>query len=135
MARKRRSRASHVPRRLIVASLVAAFVLGAVFAILAARMPNRERAGRGTPDSGLPPDFLADATPPSPPPVPPAPGVRDSVPGNGTATAPDGYPIKGNARSGIYHVPGGFAYGRTVATEFYRTAEAAEAAGLRASKS
>lgn len=59
---------------------------------------------------------------------------RDSVPGNGTAEAPAEYPVKGNERSGIYHVPGGFAYDRTIATIFFRTPEAAERAGYRAAK-
>jgi hypothetical protein len=61
--------------------------------------------------------------------------LPDSVPGDGTASSPPGYPIKGNERSGIYHVPGGFAYERTIATTCFRSVEAAEAAGLRASKS
>ena len=58
----------------------------------------------------------------------------DSLPGNGTHDAPDGYPVKGNQRSGIYHVPGGFAYDRTIASVFFRTPEAAERAGYRAAK-
>lgn len=58
----------------------------------------------------------------------------DSLPGNGSNEAPDDYPVKGNHRSGIYHLPGGLAYDRTVATIYFRTAEAAEDAGYRASK-
>ena len=60
--------------------------------------------------------------------------LSDSVPGNGTHETPPGFPIKGNRRSGIYHVPGGFAYERTIADICFRTPEAAEAAGLRHSK-
>ena len=48
---------------------------------------------------------------------------------------PDGYPIKGNAHSRIYHVPGGRFYDRTVAERCYATAADAEADGYRAAKS
>jgi len=61
--------------------------------------------------------------------------LGDSAPGNGTSTAPFGYPVRGNARSGIYHVPGAFAYDRTIATIFFTNSEAAEGAGFRAAKS
>ena len=47
---------------------------------------------------------------------------------------PDGYPIKANANSGIYHVPGGRFYGRTVPERCYARAEDAEADGYRAAK-
>jgi len=43
---------------------------------------------------------------------------------------PEGYPIKGNASSKLYHVPGSPFYKRTVAEVWFRTAEAAEAAGF-----
>jgi large subunit ribosomal protein L4 len=43
---------------------------------------------------------------------------------------PDGFPIKGNASSKLYHVPGSAFYKRTVAEVWFRTAEAAEAAGF-----
>ena len=48
---------------------------------------------------------------------------------------PDGYPIKANDNSGIYHVPGGRFYDRTVPERCYADAEAAEADGYRAAKS
>jgi hypothetical protein len=48
---------------------------------------------------------------------------------------PDGYPIKANDNSGIYHVPGGRFYERTRPERCYPTAEAAEADGYRRSKS
>lgn len=44
---------------------------------------------------------------------------------------PDGYPIKANVRSGIYHVPGGLSYERTIASRCYVDAGAAEADGYR----
>ncbi len=60
--------------------------------------------------------------------------LPDSIPGDGAQTAPAEYPIKGNERSGIYHVPGGFAYDRTIATTYFRSEDAAERAGLRHAK-
>jgi large subunit ribosomal protein L17 len=46
--------------------------------------------------------------------------------------APDGFPIKGNADSMLYHVPGSSHYGRTVAEVWFATEEAARAAGFEA---
>jgi large subunit ribosomal protein L4 len=43
---------------------------------------------------------------------------------------PAGYPIKGNADSMLYHVPGSSHYERTIAEVWFATAEAAEAAGF-----
>ena len=44
--------------------------------------------------------------------------------------APEGFPIKGNVDSMLYHVPDSPFYGRTVAEVWFATAEAAEAAGF-----
>lgn len=44
--------------------------------------------------------------------------------------APEGFPIKGNADSMLYHIPGSSHYGRTVAEVWFATAEAAETAGF-----
>jgi hypothetical protein len=49
-------------------------------------------------------------------------------------TMPEGYPVKVKAASGIYHVPGGRFYDRTIPDRWYATAEAAEADGYRRSK-
>ena len=43
---------------------------------------------------------------------------------------PEGFPVKGNAGSMLYHVPGSSFYARTVAEVWFTTAEAAEAAGF-----
>jgi hypothetical protein len=48
---------------------------------------------------------------------------------------PSGYPVKGNANSRIYHVPGGRFYDRTVPERCYASAADAEADGYRAAKS
>jgi hypothetical protein len=88
----------------------------------------------------FPPPVLAPGPLPEPLPAhtstpPPAAGeMPDSLPGDGSQTVPDGYPIKGNERSGIYHLPGGFAYDRTIASVYFRTEEAAERAGYRRAK-
>jgi len=44
--------------------------------------------------------------------------------------APEGFPIKGNEDSKIYHVPESPHYGRTVAEVWFASTEAAEAAGF-----
>ncbi|HEY2877095.1 50S ribosomal protein L4 [Nocardioides sp.] len=44
--------------------------------------------------------------------------------------APKGYEVKGNADSGLYHEPDGQWYEQTEAEFYFRTAEAAEAAGF-----
>jgi len=47
---------------------------------------------------------------------------------------PDGYPIKANDNSHIFHVPGGRFYDRTVAERCYATTEAAVRDGYRQAK-
>ncbi|ODU01128.1 MAG: 50S ribosomal protein L17, partial [Pseudonocardia sp. SCN 72-86] len=49
--------------------------------------------------------------------------------------APEGFDIKGNADSMLYHLPGTSFYDRTVAEVWFATAEAAEAAGFALPKS
>ena len=47
---------------------------------------------------------------------------------------PDGYPIKANAASMIYHQPGGLSYDRTQSDRCYVDGASAEADGFRAAK-
>jgi hypothetical protein len=47
---------------------------------------------------------------------------------------PEGYPVKANDNSRIYHVPGGRFYARTVAERCYANAEDAVADGYRPAK-
>jgi large subunit ribosomal protein L4 len=47
-------------------------------------------------------------------------------------STPTGYEIKGNADSGLYHVPGSRYYGQTKAEFWFDTVESAEAAGFAA---
>ena len=48
-------------------------------------------------------------------------------------SCPDGYPVKANS-SGIYHVPGGQSYDRTIPERCYPDPRAAEADGYRAAR-
>jgi len=68
-------------------------------------------------------EAAADA-PPAPTWVPPVDGA-----------CPPGYPVKVNANSGIYHVPGGRFYDRTAPERCYASTAGAEADGYRAAKS
>ena len=47
---------------------------------------------------------------------------------------PEGYPVKANDNSGIFHVPGGRFYTRTVAERCYANADDAVADGYRPAK-
>ena len=59
-------------------------------------------------------------------------GYANAVAGDGANNVPDGYPVKGNADSMIYHTPESGSYERTIAEWYFATAEDAEAAGFRA---
>jgi hypothetical protein len=47
------------------------------------------------------------------------------------ASCPVHHPVKAKVSSGIFHVPGGASYGRTIPDRCYRDADVAEADGLR----
>ena len=70
-------------------------------------------------------------------PFPPQPAIDDRSPWVDAAdngACPAHHPVKGKLASGIFHVPGGANYARTVADRCYLSAEAAESDGLRQSK-
>jgi hypothetical protein len=78
------------------------------------------------------------ATPSSPPDTPESPastgvaGVPEgAVRGDGSATCPPGFPVKGNAHSMIYHTAESRVYEQTIAELCFSSPEAAEAAGYR----
>ncbi|HEY9564058.1 MAG TPA: 50S ribosomal protein L4, partial [Nocardioides sp.] len=54
----------------------------------------------------------------------------DSAPANEDGSAPEGFEIKGNKGSMKFHAPSSPWYGRTNAEVWFKTAEAAEAAGF-----
>jgi hypothetical protein len=56
----------------------------------------------------------------------------NAVRGNGTQDCPAGYPVKGNADSGLYHSPDSPNYGATIPEFCFASASAAEAAGFQA---
>lgn len=60
------------------------------------------------------------------------PAVRWVAPVDGEC--PSGFTVKANDNSGIYHVPGGRFYARTVPERCYATADDAEADGYRRAK-
>ena len=51
-----------------------------------------------------------------------------------SGNCPDSYQIKAKDSSGLYHVPGGNAYDRTIPDRCYTSAEEAEADGYRPSQ-
>jgi large subunit ribosomal protein L17 len=53
-----------------------------------------------------------------------------AVAANEDGSAPEGYTVKGNADSGLYHEPDGQWYEQTVAEVWFKTAKAAEKAGF-----
>ncbi|GAA4548019.1 50S ribosomal protein L17 [Pseudonocardia xishanensis] len=57
-------------------------------------------------------------------------GEGSHAPLEDPAEAPEGFEIKGNADSMLYHVPGSAHYDRTVAEVWFASSEAAEAAGF-----
>jgi hypothetical protein len=63
-----------------------------------------------------------------------APGDVPRWVGPVNGNCPDGYPVKANDNSGIYHVPGGRFYDRTVAERCYANADDALADGYRPAK-
>jgi large subunit ribosomal protein L17 len=54
-----------------------------------------------------------------------------AAPANEDGSAPEGYTIKGNANSGLYHEPDGQWYDQTDAEFWFKSAEDAEAAGFK----
>ncbi len=73
---------------------------------------------------------------PQPFPFPPQPALDESpwVDPADSGACPAHHPVKAKLASGIFHVPGGANYARTVADRCYLSAEAAESDGLRQSK-
>jgi trigger factor len=64
-----------------------------------------------------------------------APVTTSQIEAGGSHDCPSSHPIKGNASSKIYHLPGSGSYDRTMPEICFATADDATAAGYRASKS
>jgi hypothetical protein len=74
---------------------------------------------------------------PPEPRVEPAPLADDAASGwvdAADGTCPASHPVKAKLSSGIYHVPGGATYERTLADRCYASASEAESDGLRPAK-
>jgi hypothetical protein len=83
---------------------------------------------------------LAEATETPPDTIPSVPGAEEAagldastgwVDGDGTRDCPEGYPIKGNANSRIYHLPGESSYDVTIPEICFATEDDAATAGYR----
>lgn len=85
-----------------------------------ARQPGDSGSASGSANTGPMPGIVAED--------------QDAVRGDGTTQCPEGFPIKGNGRSRLYHMPEGSAYARTKPEVCFRTPEAAERAGFRRAK-
>ena len=88
-------------------------------ALISATRPQASAQGTTAGGPGL---SARSATPPPP----------NAVRGDGTTTCPAGYPVKGNADSGIYHTPDSPAYGQTIPEFCFASTSAAEVGGFRA---
>ena len=148
--KKKKSLARRIRRLLFLASATTAIVRFAM-----ARRPKTQSSGPQAPEwaplraSATSSAASTNATPSdatsSSPPVASAPATTastdstDSTDSSAWVGPVDGacpltHPVKGNANSGIFHLPGGRFYDTTVPERCYRDAEAAEADGMRASK-
>jgi hypothetical protein len=118
-------------RRWLLRLLFLAAVAGLIVALVRRRNVGAEPA----PQPVWPPlDECDDARPPAvgtvPEEVPPSKRWSDPV----ERACPPGFEVKVKLASGIYHLPGMFAYDRTIPDRCYASAEAAEADGFRAAK-
>ena len=119
-------------RRLLGAGVIA----GAAYAVWRV-LDERARASRleWTPQPFPSPPVPVPRTPDrDPEPVPGAVSEPTAWADPRDGACPASHPVKGKLASGIFHVPGGQMYDRTVPDRCYRDADAAEADGLRASK-
>lgn len=118
--------------RLVRAAKIAAIVGAVVGLVRKVRTPTTPPA---TGQAQWKP--IAEPTPPEPRVGP----VTFSAPAETTTwvapvdgQCPVSHPVKGNAGSGIFHVPGGLSYDRTVPERCYATPADAEADGFRQAK-
>ena len=140
-------------RRLVLMGLVGA-ASGVIVGRVRRRVPTisaTQNTSPGTRQPAQPPTWppLHRDTPASAPDA--VPGQRGAMAGFGPdtvasvapnrwvtseagGTCPPGYPVKANDKSGIYHVPGGRFYARTVPERCYSEAADAAADGYRAAK-
>ncbi len=109
------------------------FIAGPARVVAAADLP----AGAGTPaeTASVEPADADPATGAAGSATPPAEDATElpvgAVAPTADGAAPEGFTVKGNAESGLYHAPGGRWYDSTVAEFWFADEAAAEAAGLK----
>lgn len=102
--------------------------------VAASKKANEEKAAKKDADQAAAEEKTAEA-------APAADAAETELPAGAHAPledpneAPEGFPIKGNANSKKYHVPGSSFYDRTIAEIWFATEEDAEAAGYEKPKS
>ena len=122
----------------ILRKLIKFTAIAAVIAFIVARLRSRAAEGDQDEDEGdfsWPPINLDDSQeldtkmtePTDGSPVEP----RSWVTCDASGDCPSSHPIKAKDGSGLYHVPGGNAYERTIPDRCYSSAEDAEADGYR----
>ncbi len=105
------------------------FVVLGLVAGIAAIVVGRRRRSSTPPSPPTWPTKVAEV-PSASSPSPPTPTWLAPIDGR----CPEGFPIKANDNSGIYHVPGGRFYDRTAPERCYATAAEADRDGYRAAK-
>ena len=119
-------------RRLVFLASAAAAIVRFAMARREKRPPSAPQAPEWAPLRAAPTKSSTSATPTTSTRVE-TPSEPDWIaPVDGTC--PLSHPVKGNANSRIYHLPGGRFYDSTVPERCYRDESAAEADGMRASK-
>jgi hypothetical protein len=117
-------------RVLAVVAVIAA-ISAAAAAIVATLRRRRTPAGAASDSPATTAHSSAPAPAPEPTPAPPTPPTwLPAVHG----VCPEGYPVKVNESSGIFHLPGGRFYARTIPDRCYTTSDAATADGYRQAK-
>ena len=107
--------------------------------VAASKKANEEKAAKKDADQAAAEEKTAEAAPAAE--APAADAAETELPAGAHAPledpneAPEGFPIKGNANSKKYHVPGSSFYDRTIAEIWFATEEDAEAAGYEKPKS
>lgn len=127
-------------RRVLTVGLKLGLLAGVV-AVVARALRRREDVRRRPPPPPWPPIDVGGeprrAPAPSPAPEPPSPTSEPPSPAwlePDDGACPASHPVKGNLRSGVFHLPGMAHYDRTNADRCYRDAGGAEADGLRQAK-
>lgn len=116
--------------RLLIVAVISALVAAAIKALRGDAAPQFSNHPSVTGGPAASPPIESPKAAPAKPVSAPAESWADPV----DEECPDGFPVKAKLSSGIFHVPGGQSYDRTAPDRCYRSADLAEADGLRAAK-